>query len=44
VPSGRRYPTDLTDQQWALIEPLLPDPPPGPAGRPPAHDITASAK
>lgn len=38
MPSGRRYPTDLTDQQWALIEPLLPDPPPGPAGRPPAHD------
>lgn len=22
----RRYPTDLTDAQWAVIEPLLPDP------------------
>lgn len=33
----RRYPTDLTDRQWKLVEPLLPDPPPGPAGRPPEH-------
>jgi transposase len=33
----RRYPTDLTDRQWGLVEPLLPDPPPGPAGRPPRH-------
>jgi transposase len=33
----RRYPTDLTDRQWELVEPLLPDPPPGPAGRPPRH-------
>jgi len=33
----RRYPTDLTDQQWELIEALLPDPPAGPAGRPPRH-------
>ena len=33
----RRYPTDLTDLQWKLVEPLLPAPPPGPAGRPPSH-------
>ncbi len=36
--SERRYPTDLTDRQWELVRPLLPDPPPGPAGRPPSHD------
>ena len=34
----RRYPTDLTDRQWKLIEPRLPSPPPGPAGRKPKHD------
>ena len=34
----RRYPTDLTDRQWELVRPLLPDPPPGPAGRPAVHD------
>jgi transposase len=34
----RRYPTDLTDRQWEFVHPLLPDPPPGPAGRPPSHD------
>lgn len=33
----RRYPTDLTDRQWRLIEPLLPEPPAGPAGRPRTH-------
>ena len=33
-----RYPTDLTDRQWELVRPLLPDPPPGPAGRPAVHD------
>ena len=33
----RRYPTDLTDGQWKLVERLLPGPPPGPAGRPPRH-------
>ena len=33
----RRYPTDLTERQWRLVEPLLPEPPPGPAGRPPKH-------
>ncbi|MGH9621281.1 MAG: IS5 family transposase [Bryobacteraceae bacterium] len=37
MPAERRYPSDLTDRQWELIEPLLPDPPAGPAGRPPAH-------
>ncbi|WP_310738066.1 IS5 family transposase [Microbispora sp. H10949] len=31
----RRYPSDLTDAQWALIEPLLPSPNPG--GRPEKH-------
>ena len=34
----RRYPTDVTDRQWELVEALLPDPPPGPAGRPVVHD------
>ena len=34
----RRYPTDLSDLQWKLVEPLLPEPPPGPAGRPPKHE------
>ncbi|MGH3262249.1 MAG: IS5 family transposase [Trebonia sp.] len=37
MPPERRYPTDLTDRQWELIEPLLPDPPAGPAGRPLRH-------
>jgi len=36
VPPKRRYPTDLTDRQWELIEPLLPEPPVNP-GRPPKH-------
>ena len=31
----RRYPSDLTDEQWALIEPLLPAPRTG--GRPEKH-------
>ena len=26
MPRDRRYPSDLTDAQWALIEPLLPAP------------------
>ena len=29
---GRNYPSDLTDEQWQLIEPLLP--PPSRVGRP----------
>jgi transposase len=35
MPRDRRYPSDLTDAQWALIEPLLPAPRPG--GRPEKH-------
>ncbi|MEZ0074702.1 IS5 family transposase [Planotetraspora sp. GP83] len=35
VPRERRYPSDLTDAQWALIEPLLPAPSTG--GRPEKH-------
>ena len=31
------YPTDLTDQQWWLIEPMLPRPKPG--GRPRSVDL-----
>ncbi len=31
----RRYPTDLTDRQWALLEPLVPAVKPG--GRPLKH-------
>ena len=31
----RRYPSDLTDPQWARLEPLVPGAKPG--GRPPAH-------
>jgi putative transposase len=31
----RAYPTDLTDAQWALLEPYIP--PPKPGGRPPKH-------
>lgn len=34
----RRYPSDLTDTQWKLIEPLLPKLPRGPAGRPRTND------
>jgi putative transposase len=33
----RAYPTDLTDAQWALIEPLLPEARPG--GRPRSVDL-----
>ncbi len=31
----RAYPTDLTDAQWAILEPLVP--PPKPGGRPAHH-------
>lgn len=31
----RAYPTDLTDAQWAILEPLVPAPKPG--GRPAKH-------
>ena len=33
----RRYPSDLTDAQWARLEPLLP--PIRPGGRPRAHPL-----
>jgi putative transposase len=32
----RRYATDLTDREWALLAPLIP--PPKPGGRPAVHD------
>jgi putative transposase len=32
----RRYPTDLTDAQWAVLAPLVPAPKPG--GRPAVHE------
>jgi len=35
--SRARYPTDLTDRQWARLEPLLP--PPTPGGRPRRTDL-----
>src|SRR4051812_47717614 len=35
MPTRRRYPTDLTDAQWALLEPLVPAVLPG--GRPAKH-------
>ena len=31
------YPTDVTDEQWKLVEPCLPDPKPG--GRPRKTDL-----
>jgi transposase len=30
--SRKRYPSDLTDEQWAIVEPLLPPPKSGPRG------------
>jgi transposase len=37
--SPKRYPTDLTDAQWAIVEPLLPsEPPRAPGGRPLRHE------
>lgn len=34
---GKRYPSDLTGAQWALVEPLLPSPQVGGPGRPCVH-------
>jgi len=34
-PARKRYPTDLTDREWAILGPLVPAAKPG--GRPPAH-------
>lgn len=36
--SSKRYPTDLTDRQWAIIAPLLFAEPRGPGGRPLEHE------
>lgn len=33
----RSYPSDLTDQQWAILEPLIP--PAKPGGRPRTTDM-----
>ena len=33
----RRYPTDLTDTEWAILEPLIP--PEKPGGRPRSVDM-----
>ncbi len=35
--SPRRYPSDLTGEQWALLELLLPEPDPRAGGRPRRH-------
>ena len=32
-----RYASDLTDEQWAVVEPLLPKPKRGLSGRPPTY-------
>jgi transposase len=39
TPRARRYPSDTTDAQWALLDPLLPDPAwlTGKGGRPETH-------
>jgi putative transposase len=39
MPPRQRYPTDLTDAQWALLEPLIPAAKPG--GRPRSADLRA---
>jgi putative transposase len=36
TPPRRRYATDLTDREWALLAPLIPAPKPG--GRPAVHE------
>ena len=34
-----RYSSDLTDEQWALLEPLFPPPDPAKGGRPRKHSL-----
>jgi putative transposase len=36
TPPRRRYATDLSDREWALLAPLIPQPKPG--GRPAVHE------
>jgi transposase len=38
---GRRYPSDLDDEEWAVLEPLLPPARSGGRGRPPVHSRRA---
>ena len=38
---GRRYPSDLDDEEWAILEPLLPPARAGGRGRPPVHSRRA---
>ncbi len=38
---GRRYPCDLDDEEWAVLEPLLPPLRAGGRGRPPVHSRRA---
>jgi transposase len=38
---GRRYPSDLDDEEWAVLEPLLPPVRAGTRGRPPVHSRRA---
>ena len=37
--SRKRYPSDLTDEQWTLVEPLLPAKPRQRGGRPRQVDM-----
>ena len=41
MPPRRRYPTDLTDAQWAILEPLVPRL--SPAGVPPRTPAARSS-
>ena len=36
MPSRRPYATDLSDEEWCILEPLIPEAKPG--GRPRAHE------
>jgi hypothetical protein len=43
-PERRAYPSDLTDAQWRVLEPLLRDREPGGPGRPPTvHEVGGAA-